>query len=116
MNSTKFLKNIGDRVRTIRKAKNISQEKLAELSGLHPTYISDIERGKVNASIYSYHMIANALDVPLSELVNIPVGKIEKKIEGEVSVMIDQLKSLEKKKQTVFLSAAKGLISGLKSI
>lgn len=116
MSATKFLKSIGERVRSIRKAKNISQEKLAELSGVHPTYISDIERGKVNASVYSYHMIANALDVPLSELVNIPIGKIEKKIEGDISVMIGQLRTLDKNKQAVFLSAAKGLISGLKDI
>ncbi|MFV1951069.1 MAG: helix-turn-helix domain-containing protein [Nitrospinota bacterium] len=44
---------LGEKIRAIRKAKKISQETLAELSGLHPTYISDIERGKVNASVHT---------------------------------------------------------------
>lgn len=113
MKSNKFLKNIGEKVRTLRKAKNISQEKLAELSGLHPTYISDIERGKVNASIYSFYMIASALEIPFSEIVNIPSIELNKKIENEIAVVLSQLRSLSKKKQAIFLSAAKGLISGI---
>lgn len=113
MKSNKFLKNIGEKVRTLRKAKNISQEKLAELSGLHPTYISDIERGKVNASIYSFYMIASALEIPFSEIVNIPSIELNKKIENEIAVVLSQLRSLSKKEQTIFLSAAKGLISGI---
>ena len=116
MKSNKFLKSIGEKVRTLRKAKNISQEKLAELSGLHPTYISDIERGKVNASIYTFYMIANALEIPFSELVNIPAIELNKKIKNKIAVMLSQLTSLSKKKQAIFLSAAKGLIAGMKRI
>ena len=63
MNSNELLKILGGKIRTIRRSKDISQEKLAELAGLHPTYISNIEQGKVNAPIYSYHMIAEALDI-----------------------------------------------------
>lgn len=116
MDLNRFLKSIGEKVRVLRKAKNISQEKLAELAGLHPTYISDIERGKVNASIYVFYMIANALEIPFSELVNIPSVKIDIKIENEIAVMISQLRTLGKKKQLIFLSAAKGLISGIEQV
>lgn len=116
MDSKKFLKTLGEKIRTIRKAKKISQEKLAELSGLHPTYISDIERGKVNASIYTFHMITQALDFPFSELVSFTSGKVDKQIETEITEMLTLLRCLEKKKQTIFLSAAKGLISGIEKI
>jgi transcriptional regulator with XRE-family HTH domain len=43
MDSEELLKLLGERIRTIRKARKISQERLAEISGLHPPYISDIE-------------------------------------------------------------------------
>lgn len=114
MKSNKFLKGIGEKVRALRKAKNISQEKLAELSGLHPTYISDIERGTVNASINTFYLIANALEIPFSELVNIPSIELNKKIENEIAVVLSQLRTLGKKKQAIFLSAAKGLIAGIR--
>lgn len=113
MNSNELLKIIGEKIRAIRKAKKLSQEKLAELSGLHPTYISNIEQGKVNASIYSYYMVSKALDTQFHDLVNISTDKIDKKIENELAVILSQLRSLGKKKQAIFLSAAKGLIAGI---
>lgn len=113
MDTKAFLKTVGDRIRAVRKTKKISQEKLAELSGLHPTYISDIERGKVNASIYSFYLVTKALNIPLSDLVNIPSGKTDKRIEAEIAEMLSLFRSLDKKKQAIFLSASKGLISGI---
>lgn len=108
-----FLKILGERIRTLRKAKKISQERLAELSSLHPTYISNMEQGKVNASIYSYYKVANALEIPLSELVNIPKVKVNTEYENELIAIISQLRSLDKKQQVIFLSALKGLLSGI---
>ena len=46
----------------------MSQERLAELSGCHPTYIGQIERGEKNATIESIEKIASALSVSLSTL------------------------------------------------
>lgn len=60
--------SFGMRVRSIREASNMSQEKLAELSGLHRNYISDIERGRRNISIIAVYKIAKALDVKPGEL------------------------------------------------
>lgn len=61
-------KLIGQRIRNYRTQQGLSQEKLAELSGCHPTYIGQIERGEKNATIESIEKISNALDVPLSKL------------------------------------------------
>ena len=113
MNTKAFLIIIGDRIRAVRKTHKISQEKLAELSGLHPTYISDLERGKVNASISSFYMVAKALNIPFSDLVCIPSGKTDKGIETEIAEMMSMFRDLDKKNQIIFLSAAKGLISGI---
>ncbi|MDF2590158.1 MAG: putative BamHI control element [Herbinix sp.] len=66
MNSLReiFSKNI----KRLRVEKNISQEELAFLCGLHRTYISDIERATRNVSIDNIEKIADALNVPVVEL------------------------------------------------
>ena len=46
------LRALGKNVRRIREQSDLTQEKLAELSGLDPTYISGIERGLPNVAIY----------------------------------------------------------------
>lgn len=53
----------GDNIRKYRTAKKLSQEKFAELCGLHRTYISDIECCKRNVSIANIQRIADALGV-----------------------------------------------------
>ncbi len=112
MNQQRFLKVTGQKIRSIRKTRNVSQEKLAELASLHPTYISDIENGKVNASISSYFLIAKALNMPLSELVNLPAGKADQNMENEIAELIGLLRNLSRKNQAIFLSAAKGMLKG----
>ena len=56
-----------DRAR--RQTAGLSQERLAELSGSHFTYISEIETSKVNPSVNVIRRIAAALGVQLSELI-----------------------------------------------
>ena len=46
-------KILGQRIRNYRTSKGLSQEKLAELSGCHPTYIGQLERGEKNATVES---------------------------------------------------------------
>jgi len=65
---TKAKKDFGERLRDIRKAKGISQEKLGDLSGLHRTYIGAIERGEQNVSVDNIAKIAKALKIKQSEL------------------------------------------------
>lgn len=61
-------KTLGQRIRNHRTSMGLSQEKLAELSGCHPTYIGQIERGEKNATIESIEKIATALNLSLSKL------------------------------------------------
>lgn len=58
----------GVRVRELRQAKGLSQEALAEASGLHRTYISSLERGHRNVGLDNVHALASALSVPASYL------------------------------------------------
>jgi transcriptional regulator with XRE-family HTH domain len=58
----------GKRVRDIRLKRRWSQEKLAEESGLHTTYISGIERGKRNVGMENVVKLARALKVDVGQL------------------------------------------------
>jgi transcriptional regulator with XRE-family HTH domain len=62
------LVNFGRRLRVIRKQQGVSQEKLAELAGLHRTYVSLVERGTCNISLLNIEKLARALQVPLAKL------------------------------------------------
>lgn len=59
---------IGNRLRSYRQHLGLSQEKVAELAGFHPTYIGQIERGEKNATIESILKISSVLNVSLSQL------------------------------------------------
>lgn len=61
-------KIIGQRIRNYRIQKGLSQEKLAELSGCHSTYIGQLERGEKNATLESIERITSALGISLSKL------------------------------------------------
>ncbi len=61
-------KIVGQRIRNYRNELGISQEKLAELSSCHPTYIGQLERGEKNATLESVEKISRALNIPLSKL------------------------------------------------
>lgn len=59
---------LGHRIQEIRKSKNLTQEKLAELIGLDIPNLSNIERGKRFMSAETLEKIATALNVPVSDL------------------------------------------------
>ena len=61
-------KAVGQRIRNYRTQNGLSQEKLAELSGCHPTYIGQLERGEKNATLESIERITAALGITLSKL------------------------------------------------
>ncbi|MGB8030335.1 MAG: helix-turn-helix transcriptional regulator [Terracidiphilus sp.] len=59
---------LGARIRKLRKAQEWSQERLAESSGMHWTYIGQVERGERNLTLQSIQAIAKALNLKISEL------------------------------------------------
>ena len=63
-----LLKKVGAKIREERKKLNLSQDDLADRANLHPTYVGGIERGERNPTIISLGKIANALNMPLFQL------------------------------------------------
>lgn len=62
-------RQIGDRVRAVRTQRRLTQEKLAELTGLDRKTINRIEQGTYGTNTDYLLLVAAALDTPLSELV-----------------------------------------------
>ena len=61
---------LGMRIKTLRKNLNLTQEKLAELSGISAKHITKIEKACVTPSAYLVYKIAKALDVSVDSLIN----------------------------------------------
>jgi transcriptional regulator with XRE-family HTH domain len=59
----------GKRVRELRLEKGMTQEQLAEAAGLHPTFISNVERGYRVPTIVTLLKLAKGLDVDPADLV-----------------------------------------------
>lgn len=60
-------KLVGERVRTIRKIKKLTQEELGELADLQSSYIGGLERGERNVSLETVEKIIKALKMSQSE-------------------------------------------------
>jgi len=58
-----LLKVIGKNIRNYRQKAGLSQERLAELCGLHRTYVGAVERGERNISVLNLGKIAIALKI-----------------------------------------------------
>ena len=58
----------GKKIRKLRIEKGLSQEKLAELTGFHRTYISLIERGQRNIGLKNIAVFANFFGIHINEL------------------------------------------------
>ncbi len=63
-----LIEDFGKRIRTLRTERSLSQEKLAELTGFHRTYIGMIERGERNISLSNIGVFAATFELSVSEL------------------------------------------------
>lgn len=64
-----------DRIRRLRKQKDISQEELALRAGINTVYYGQIERGQKCPTVDTLYKIAVGLEVPLPDLVRFDVAQ-----------------------------------------
>lgn len=68
-----LLAQFGLYLRAIRNQRDLSLEATAEVAGIHPTYLGEVERGMRNVSLFNIWRIAGALEVPAAALLeNLP--------------------------------------------
>ena len=61
-------RRFGRALRALREEAGVSQEALADLAGIHRTYVSMLERGIANPSLTVLDGLASALETPLSSI------------------------------------------------
>lgn len=61
--NSRLIEILSFNLKKIRLEKNLSQEELAEVSGLHRTYIGGIERGERNITLKTLECLAESLGV-----------------------------------------------------
>ncbi len=69
MTDQEFLKGVGTKIASVRKAKGMSQLDVCSKLNFEKTYLSAIENGRQNITLLTCKQIAEALDVDMRELV-----------------------------------------------
>ena len=101
---------IGKRIKEERVKQNLSQQYLAELSELSPTYVSHIERGKTKLSLPSLISIANALYVPVDQLLMDVVLNSEVQFKKEFAEILNKCTIQEYR---LLINASKAILETL---
>ncbi len=78
MPDSDLLLQFGQRIRTLRTARGLTQEKLAELTGFHRTYIGMVERGERNISLKNIGVFAGTFEISVSELLDFETKRGER--------------------------------------
>jgi len=110
MKSIHLQKYIGQRIRTIRKEKNLSQQNLSEKAGVGIDYISNLETKGSNIKIDTLEKIITALNITPSELFE---SRITPK-NPHLELLADQLAQLPQRSQEQLLEAFQLLIKTVK--
>lgn len=96
-------KQLGERIRNVRKGKGISQEELAEKASVYHTFIGQIERGEKGLSIDTLESVIKALDISLGELgQNLPINENNVE-ESKLELLVNRILETKPQKREALL-------------
>lgn len=71
MPKEKFLKALGQKIKTLREAKGLSQYAFSDISGISRSQIARLENGELNCTMATLLMLAQTLEIEVKELVDV---------------------------------------------
>jgi len=98
---------IGRRIKEIRKEKKIPQERLAEMIGISPNYLSALERGAYNIKLDTLVQIIDCLDVTADDIFR---GVIKNGYQNHASRLTDEVAKLPPDEQERIFVVLEALI------
>ena len=101
---------VGIRIRVRRRQLKISQNNLAETTGLSVPYISLVENGKKNPSLHAIMKISKSLDLSLDYLLGLSSSD-PRRLQSEVSKLLADCSESEQKLLLDFLQVTKSLLA-----
>ena len=111
MKNTKEL--LGARIKEMRKARGLTQERLAEMVDIEQKHVSRIELGKNYPTIDRLEKLAEALNVPLTGFFDF----LHLENDGERAMNIEEmLKELDKDSRKMAYKMIKAIINTLKDL
>ncbi len=115
MNETKNIAyKLGERIRDIRKSKNLSQEHVAFSAEISSTFLGQVERGNKKPTIETLVKISKALDVEIIDLFNFntPLNIVDDNEQNKSIVAINTLlKSMDEESVQEVLKVLKSMIN-----
>lgn len=104
-------KDIGKRIRQERCGRNLTQEKLAEITGISVTHMSNIENANTKLSLPVFIDIANALGCDADVLL---CGSLKNNKNSSVGIISDLLSDCTRAERYVIIDTIRTLKSALK--
>jgi transcriptional regulator with XRE-family HTH domain len=98
----------GKRLREIRRRRDMTQERLAELSGLSIQYIGEIERGKRNPSLTSIETLASALDMSVADLFDLETFQVTN--DEMKTKLIDQINRADDEQLRILYAISRAIL------
>ena len=103
---------IGQRIKQVRRSRDMTQERLAEALSVSVGYISQIERGVTKINLDTLAAVAAHLNCELSELVTGVSVLQGRYLEGELAQLVDQMDGRQRK---MLLEVAKLILAECES-
>ncbi|HBK02110.1 MAG TPA: hypothetical protein DDY77_03670 [Clostridiales bacterium] len=92
-------KEVGERVKSLREERKLKKNELANIAGISPTYINDIEAGRKCPTVEYLSFICDALNVSLSQFFS------EEQLPIKKQLSLDALSPAQKKLFDDFLKS-----------
>ncbi|KKM10319.1 hypothetical protein SY88_14550 [Clostridiales bacterium PH28_bin88] len=103
---------LGDKVRALRKDRRMTLNRLAELTGLSVTYLSEIERGTIVPSLSTLKSLAEVFDMPVSLFIN---NERKSSLVGEKLKRIRSHRGFSQKELASLAGVSPGLVGQLET-
>ena len=102
--------SLGQRLRELRQARAFSQEQIANIAGIVPAYLGQVERGEKNITVKTLEKVCLALNITLSEFFS-AVKEQDKNIDEISNQILHQLIGKTKSEKKAILKLVKLVFS-----